>query len=522
MRKGPVRGGRYEIKYATMVDLIHLAYNIDTDKILGGPNWLEMDRFDITGKVPTGATPETLNLMLQSALADRFKLAVHKDTKPLPAFVLVAGKKPLLKAAAGTEEAGCKVGSESSAGAEGNMRIMMGAAVANSGGAPQMFSLGPGGTILYNCRNMTMAAFVEGLPKMFGASSLGTNPILEQTGLKGGWNFDVRWTAVIGGLPGGNQAEHISVSDAIEKQLGLKLEERQVPTPVLIVDSVNEKPSENPPGAAEALPAIPTPSEFEVASIKPADPGGRGFRYQMQTGGRLTATGYPLHNLVNMAFNVNANEQIAGVPPFADAARFDIIAKAPADGPDAPALDRDSTAPMMRALLADRFKMTYHTEQRPVSAYSLMAAKTKMKKADPASRTFCKIGQAPTGAPAGSSTMTCQNVTMAQFADRLQGITQELNWPVLDTTGLEGGWDFTLTFSRGFNMTTSFGGAGVAGMAIRTTAPGGDASASDLLGMEISSIFEAIEKQLGLKLEKQKRNEAVIVIDHLEEKPTDN
>jgi uncharacterized protein (TIGR03435 family) len=146
-----------------------------------------------------------------------------------------------------------------------------------------------------------------------------------------------------------------------------------------------------------------------------------------------------------------------------------------------------------------------------------------MKKADPASRTFCKTGNAPPGAPAGSSSFTCQNVTMAQLADRLQGMTAELNWPVPDATGLEGGWDLTLTFSRGFNM-TSFSPAGGGGtLSFRGSGPaGGDSggAAADPNGTQ--TIFEALEKQLGLKLEKQKRNEPVIVIDHIEAKPTEN
>ena len=52
MRTGPARNGRYEVKMATMVDLIRTAYGFDTDKILGGPSWLELDRFDVIGKVP--------------------------------------------------------------------------------------------------------------------------------------------------------------------------------------------------------------------------------------------------------------------------------------------------------------------------------------------------------------------------------------------------------------------------------------------------------------------------------------
>src|SRR5438067_7978182 len=67
-RSGPVRAGRYEIKTASMVELIRMAYDFDPDKVLGGPNWLELDRFDVVAKVPAGSTPENHKLMLQSLL----------------------------------------------------------------------------------------------------------------------------------------------------------------------------------------------------------------------------------------------------------------------------------------------------------------------------------------------------------------------------------------------------------------------------------------------------------------------
>src|SRR5580698_4164648 len=69
LRTVPIRNGRYELKYATMVDLIHIAYDYDDDKILGGPSWVEMDRFDIAAKVPPETPPDAVKLMLQSLLA---------------------------------------------------------------------------------------------------------------------------------------------------------------------------------------------------------------------------------------------------------------------------------------------------------------------------------------------------------------------------------------------------------------------------------------------------------------------
>jgi uncharacterized protein (TIGR03435 family) len=57
-RGGAMRGGRLELRYATMVDLISRAYGIDAEKVLGGPNWLELDRFDVIAKSPADSSPK--------------------------------------------------------------------------------------------------------------------------------------------------------------------------------------------------------------------------------------------------------------------------------------------------------------------------------------------------------------------------------------------------------------------------------------------------------------------------------
>src|ERR1044071_5605193 len=188
-RTGPVRGGRYEVKNASMVDLIRFAWGFDTDKVLGGPNWLEMDRFDVVAKVPSGSTPETQKLMLQALIEERSRPPAQKEPKRLPSYVLIAGKKPLLKEATGQEDAGCKPvsGGVPASGEPGGIRIMMAAGA----GAPTTIALGPGMTIQYNCRNMTMEAFVANLRTMMG-TSLGTSVVRDGTGLKGAWNFDLQ------------------------------------------------------------------------------------------------------------------------------------------------------------------------------------------------------------------------------------------------------------------------------------------------------------------------------------------
>src|SRR5580692_5174167 len=109
---------------------------------------------------------------------------------------------------------------------------------------------------------------------------------------------------------------------------------------------------------------------------------------------------------------------------------------------------------MLRMLLADRFRMVTHTEDRPVNAYTLTAANPKLKKADPLSRTGCKEGPGPDGKDPRIANsvlgrlVTCQNITMAQFAKQLPTLAGGYIYtPVLDATGIDSGWDFTVSFS---------------------------------------------------------------------------
>src|SRR5438105_14779333 len=104
------RSGRYELHNANMVDLIRTAYGVDADKVVGGPNWVEFDRVDVIARAPSNTPPETLKLMLQALLADRFKLVVHNDTQPIAGFVLTLGKaKPKLKEAEPSDKTGCQM-----------------------------------------------------------------------------------------------------------------------------------------------------------------------------------------------------------------------------------------------------------------------------------------------------------------------------------------------------------------------------------------------------------------------------
>jgi uncharacterized protein (TIGR03435 family) len=507
IRTSPPRGGRYEIHSATMVDLIRIAYGFDLDKILGGPSWLEMNHYDVIAKVPADATLETTAPMLQALLAARFKLTTHKDIKPLPSYVLTASKKPLLKEADDSGDTGCRPQADTSASAPGGGGGML--FMSGPDGKTVQIALGPNSMIQYKCHNITMEAFAAALRTM-PAASLGPNPILDQTGLKGAWNFDLKYTLGFNGL--GSIGDRIGMPDAIEKQLGLKLEEHPLPVPVLIVDTVDEKPGPNPPGVSEALPAVAAPTEFEVADIKPSDPDTRMASFRAMPGGRFVSSNLPVSFLVARAFPGLSNDQIIGLPSGGDTQRYDVNAKTAASLGTNP--DQETLAPLILSLLKDRFGFKYHTEERSLPAYSLVSAKPKMKKADPASRTHCVRSSGPAGSPPGTAIMTCQNITMTQFAEQLRGSAQGLNIAPVDATQLDGAWDFILTWNQRAGMSTG----------PARTADGGQpsdvATASDPGGGY--TLFEAMDKLLGLKLEMQKRPVPVIVVDHLDPKPTDN
>jgi uncharacterized protein (TIGR03435 family) len=520
--RGPFyNSGRYELRFATMLDLVRTAYGVDPEKILGGPNWIEMDRFDVFAMAPGASTAESRKLMLQALLADRFKLVTHKDSKPIAAFALKASKKTQLKEPEGNGANGC------------NFTVQNTNPPTPGGGPPA----GPINlpVIVYTCHNTTMAAFADGMLSMAGAGQYFNNRlVVDQTELQGSWDFTFKFTPKI---PAGitTVGENIPLFDALEKQLGLRLEAATVPMPVVVVDSVNQKPTDNPPDVAKSFPPLPT--EFDAAEIKPAvaqNGGGRGgvlARPEIKNG-RIYVPNITLKNLITLAWDINGDDMLLGAPKWLDSDRFDLIAKAPAGvaiGDLTPSrtavpVNIEALRPMIKALIVERFKLQAHTESKPIAAYTLVAAKPKLKKADPATRTKWQEGALPDSKdsknanPSLGRLVTCQNVTMAQFAQLLPVIAPGyLHTEVTDATGLEGGWDFTFSFSPAGILQLNGGQGGGEGGG-SSASPVGEASVPS----GAVSLFDAVTRQLGLKLEMQKRPTPVLVIDHIEQKPTDN
>jgi uncharacterized protein (TIGR03435 family) len=495
MSGGAIREGVYELRNASMLDLIRTAYSIETDKVLGGPSWLEIDRFDIVAKAPGGTNVETARLMLRGLLADRFKLVVREDKREMNTWVL----------------------SEVSTGSAKLLRTQ------GVGIAPSCQGQPDPPNVKGVCRNMTIAGFIELLPRVAGAYVNGT--ITNATSLTGPWDFDITFTqnrAQLADLG----AKGISLFDALDKQLGLKLEQKTITAAGFNVEGVNRTPSANIAGIEKVLPPRPAP-EFEVAELKPTEPGNTQQRAQILPSGQINASAMPLRDLINLAWGFNGNDMVVG-PKWIEEKRFDIIGKA-FSGADAQFIDDETLRLSLRKLLVDRFQIKFHYEERPIRAYALVAGNVKMTKADPSSRTRCYPG-VPPGAkdprqaiPTRGGIITCQNATMKYFAERLRGAAGGyVQAPIADMTGLDGGWDFTLNWSPinlfpgGVNgIGGRAGGAGQDG-----AGPAGGAEAAVPSGA--ITLPEAIESQLGLKLEMGRRPVSVLVIDQVSEQPTGN
>lgn len=507
---GNLYGERYVFRQATMLDLIAYAYGLDPSLVDGGPIWLETDRFDVIAKTPPKTSKEDLKLMMRSLLAERFSLVTHTGNKPLPAWVLTVGKgKAKLKEGDDTGKSDCKYQEP-----------------------PPNQAPGTVSNIVFVCHNTTMDEFAKDLHDWAGGYL--TDPVVDGTGLKGAWDFDIKWTGK-GQLQRAG-ADGISIFDAVDKQLGLKLDLETAPRQVLIVDSVNEKPTLNSPSLEKVLPT-PPPAQFDVATIKPSKPDAD-FRGRIN-GNQVNVQGTTLKFLITFAWDLNPNdpEVLVGAPKWLDSDRFDILAKASSDGQggDASRIEIEDLRQMLQALLIDRFQMKTHMEDRPVNAYTLIAVNPKLRKADPLSRTRCKEGPGPDGkdprvaTPVLNRLLSCQNMTMAQIGDELQRVAGGYIYSsVLDGTGIKGSWDFTLSFSS-VDQTraraagaggAAGGGAGGGGAGSGASSADSSSTASDPSGA--LTLFDAVNRQLGLKLEKQRRPAPVLVIDHLEEKPTEN
>lgn len=228
---------------------------------------------------------------------------------------------------------------------------------------------------------------------------------------------------------------------------------------------------------------------FEVASIRPhvQSPSGAGTgRVGLSvSGSRLTVENLSLSGLITYAYDLK-DYQVLGLPSWAETDRYDIAAKGEGDA----LLTRDSARPMMQALLAERFQLKFHRGTKDLPVYELVVGKNgpKFKESAPEAQSMLSLSS-----PGKGAVMTVTKGSMAQLALQFSN-RNGVDRPVLDKTGLTGGYDYKLAWSE-------------------PSATNADA--------DVVSIFTAIQDQLGLKLEKATAPIEILIIDSAA-KPSEN
>jgi uncharacterized protein (TIGR03435 family) len=276
-----------------------------------------------------------------------------------------------------------------------------------------------------------------------------------------------------------------------------------------------------------ALAAMPVFAQsFDVASVKPSAPDtqpnanfplGPGNAYT-QNGGYFNATGFPLALYIGFAYKLNGNDgqsMARQLPAWAKEERFDIQARVEGNP------TKDEMRMLMRSLLADRFKLGMHNEDREAAVLAFVVGKEgklgPQLRPRPADETCPTAGVAPGETVEGGFPALCggllpmrpsapgrlsfggRNVTIAFIANSLSGA---MGRPMVDRTGLNGNFDFLLEWMPD----------------VAPPAKPGFEAPIDRSG---PSFAEAVREQLGLKLESQKAMLPMWIVDHVE-RPTGN
>jgi len=230
-------------------DFIGIAYSVKVYQI-SGPDWLASEWFDIAAALPAGSAPGQIPEMLQSLLAERFQLKLHRDKKDFPVYALEVGRGGLKMPENPPDD--------NTPSAEGGRGVNVG--VSGSGQGVSV-NLGRGSSYTFannqfEAKKLTMTDLANNMERFLD------RPIVDMTGLKGKYDFALDLTeedyramliraAVSSGIVLPPQAlrlldtgEPVSLFSAVEK-LGLKLEARKAPLDWLVIDAMRKEPTEN-------------------------------------------------------------------------------------------------------------------------------------------------------------------------------------------------------------------------------------------------------------------------------------
>lgn len=251
------------------------------------------------------------------------------------------------------------------------------------------------------------------------------------------------------------------------------------------------------PETAWPLPAPPrpmaadAPATFEVATIKPSEPGRPGKLFTVR-GRQVVTLNTTLQDLIGFGYGLQAR-QITGGPAWMASDKYDVTGQPESQGQP----NEQQLRALIRSLLADRFGLTLHRETRELPVYALVVAPGGPKPA------LARNDSNPNGLPSllfrGLGVLPALNARLADLAEVLQ--VAVLDRPVVDRTNLTERYDFTLTWTPDESQ--------FAGLGVRVPPPSGDPNAPP-------GLFTAVQEQLGLKLDSTRAPVEVVVIDKIE------
>jgi bla regulator protein BlaR1 len=500
-------GGVFSASNVPLISYIYFAYDLSGAQfqllLPHLPNWVIRDRFDIHARTSGNPTKNQMRLMVQTLLANRFKLQAHYETQQLPVLALVLDRpgKTGPQLLAHPSDASCP---DTSSGSKPASTLPNGLP-ADCGGIVGLPS-NASGRLRVGARNVPMGLLAATLPQVGNLD----RAVLDKTGLNGTLDFTFEWTPQHTALAPTreNLPERLSepgstfVED-LKEQLGLKLEPQNGPVEVFILDHA-EKPAEvRTQNTTPALPALTsvsiTPNRLGSDRLPLIMFGPDGFSFKNAS----------LQEVIRLAYGVE-DDRIIGAPAWLASDKYDVEAKensSDADDPRKLSVDRrvSEQGRMLQEVLADRLKLVLHRETRDLGVLSLALAKggPKLQESKPGD-TYPNGFKGPDGVArpggmhfAGNNTLIAQGVPIATLQVHL---SSQLRRTILDETGLSGTYDFTLQLPDSIPL------------GIDNPAPPQSYE---------PALSTTIEQQLGLKLEPRKASMEVLVIEHVE-RPAEN
>jgi uncharacterized protein (TIGR03435 family) len=228
---------RYTAENLSLENLIMNAYDVKPYQ-LNAPDWTKNARFNVTAKIAPGATKDQFRVMLQNLLAERFGLKVHWEAKEMPVYeLLVAKGGPRMKEAGPEKPADPDQPRPGPPAPLPITRDKNGFPVLPPGDRP-MTMMVAGGKAVRRARRETMEQTASQISFQLG------RPVVDATGLTGKYDFDLYWQDNAGSVAADGDSGP-GLPQAIQEQLGLKLESKKGPVKILVLDHAEKTPVEN-------------------------------------------------------------------------------------------------------------------------------------------------------------------------------------------------------------------------------------------------------------------------------------